>query len=165
VTWHTLARHGVAVRGPEPARHEIHTDPVELRDWTRANLDGYWRDWVLRARRLRTVDAWALPDRFAAWGVLGVSRLPYTLATGEISNKEAAGEYALEAFGPRWRPVIEDALEYWRGAPQASRVLGGARRPGQALRRSRAAADFVAHVIESAPELKDFTRGPGAADP
>jgi hypothetical protein len=49
--------------------------------------------------------------------VLGVSRLHYTLATGEIASKEAAGRYALDAFEPGWRAVIEDAPAFWRGGP------------------------------------------------
>jgi hypothetical protein len=144
VTWHTLARHGIAVRGPEPDRLEIRADPAELRAWTRENLDGYWRDWVSRARPV-PARARALPRRFAAWGVLGVSRLHYTLATAEIAGKEAAGEYALETFGPEWRPVIEDALAFWRGAPPQPAYRG------RFARRTRMASEFVAHVIDASP--------------
>jgi hypothetical protein len=151
VTWHTLARHGIAVRGPVPAGLQIQTDPDELRAWTRANLDGYWRDWVAGARRVSGVGRIrALPRRFAAGGVLGVSRLHYTLQTGEIVDKETAGEYALETFGPEWRSVVEDALAFWRGAHPA-RGPDRRHRP----RRTGRAADFVAHVIDSALGMKD----------
>ncbi|MGN6870862.1 MAG: aminoglycoside adenylyltransferase domain-containing protein [Solirubrobacteraceae bacterium] len=157
VTWHVLARHGIAVRGPEPERLEIWGDPAELRAWTRGNLDGYWRDWIERARRrFGAVHVRALPRRFAAWGVLGVSRLHYTLATAEIVDKEAAGEYALTTFGPEWRELIEEALAFWRGAPPPR---------GRSLRnptwRTRRAADFVAHVIDASPAVKDSARNRG----
>jgi hypothetical protein len=147
VTWHVLAHHGIAVRGPEPGRLEIRCDPAELMAWTRGNLDGYWRAWAARARRppgseLSAVRA--LPRRFAAAGVLGVSRLHYTLATGEIVSKEAAGEYALSTLGTEWHAVIEDALAFWRGAPPLS---GRFRR--DPIRRTRRAADFVAYVIDA----------------
>jgi hypothetical protein len=145
VTWHTLARHGIAVRGPEPGRLQVHTDSAELRAWTRANLDGYWREWVRRARRPGPGSTRALPRRFAAWGVLGVSRLHYTLTAGEIAGKEAAGEYALAMFAPEWRAIVEEALAFWRGAPPSPAYR---RRP---LRRTRGAAEFVAHVIETSP--------------
>jgi hypothetical protein len=147
VTWHVLAKHGITVRGPAPDRLNIRIDPAELRAWTRGNLDGYWRDWVTRARR-RSVSGRlrALPRRFAASGVLGVSRLHCTLATGEVIDKEAAGEYALATFAPEWRVVIEDALGFWRGAePQT----GWFRRHPMA--RTRQAAEFVAHVIDARP--------------
>jgi len=51
VTWHTLARHGIAVRGQEPEHLRIHIDDAELRSWTLGNLNGYWRRWALRIER------------------------------------------------------------------------------------------------------------------
>ena len=39
VTWHTLARHGVAVRGPTPAEMGVWTDPDALASWTLGNFD------------------------------------------------------------------------------------------------------------------------------
>lgn len=163
VTWHVLARHGIAVRGPEPSRLEIRCDPAELMAWTRGNLDGYWGDWVARARRRpgsRLSVVRALPRRFAATGVLGVSRLHYTLATGEIVDKEAAGEYALSTFGPEWHAVIEDALAFWRGAPPPTGRFRFSPR-----RRTRGAADFVAHVIDVAPGAPAVRPQPALGDP
>ena len=40
-----------------------------------------------------------------------------TITTGEVISKEAAGEYALETFDPRWHPVIREGLAYWREEP------------------------------------------------
>jgi hypothetical protein len=156
VTWHTLARHGIAVRGPEPERLGVRTDPAELSAWTVENLNGYWRRWVDRARPPGTVTvrplsrrgtATALSRRFTAWGVLGAPRLHFTLATGEIASKEQAGNYALDGFAPEWRPLVAEALAFWRGEASTSPYR---RRPD--LRR-RSAAEFVAHVIDSANRL------------
>ena len=141
VTWLVLARHGIALRGPERQRLDIHADPLELRAWVQGNLNGYWRRWVERARRPGVNRAMVLGRRFVAAGVLGAPRLHYTLATGEVTTKEAAGAFALGAFEPRWRPVIEDALGYWRGHPSAHRYR---RHPG---RRQHDAAEFVSRVI------------------
>ena len=79
-----------------------------------------------------------------AWGVLGVSRLPYALATGEIISKEAAGEYALQTFAAEWGAIIEDALAFRR----EDRAVEAYRR--HPMHRARAAAGFVEHVIDSA---------------
>jgi hypothetical protein len=156
VTWHTLARHGIAVRGPEPGRLGIRTDPDELRAWTVENLNGYWRRWVDRARPPRTVTvralsrrgaATALTRRFTAWGVLGAPRLHYTLTTGEIASKEQAGSYSLDTFAPDWRPLVAEALAFWRGEASTPPYRW---RPD--LRR-RTAAEFVTHVIDSANRL------------
>ncbi|HYB31567.1 MAG TPA: hypothetical protein VEF89_33590 [Solirubrobacteraceae bacterium] len=56
-----------------------------------------------------------------------------------------AGE--LEAFASEWRPLIEKALAFRRGAPASPPYR---RHPGV---RRRAVAAFVAHVIESANRL------------
>ena len=50
VTWHSLAGHGIALRGPAPDRLRVHTNQVELREWVLANLNGYWRCWAERTR-------------------------------------------------------------------------------------------------------------------
>ena len=159
VTWHMLACHAVAVRGPAPGALRIRADPAELANWTTENLNGYWRGWAARASRPGLANLRALPRRFAAWGVLGAPRLHYTLRTGEIASKEEAGRYALEAFGADWRPLIEEALAFWRGAPARAPYR---RRPE--LRR-REAAGFVAHVIESANQLPSTGAAPDRQGP
>ncbi|MGO9499382.1 MAG: aminoglycoside adenylyltransferase domain-containing protein [Solirubrobacteraceae bacterium] len=148
VTWHVLARHGIPVRGPAPEQLQIHTDAAELRAWTLGNLDSYWRRWVEHARRPGLNRATMLGRRYTSAGVLGAPRLHYTIATGAITSKEAAGGYALETFAPRWRPLIEDALAYWRGAPAAPPYRGSS------ARRRPDAAEFVSCVIDSGNALR-----------
>jgi hypothetical protein len=145
VTWHTVARHGVAVRGPRPHEFEVATDPAELASWTRRNLDEYWRPWWRRHSRLLSPPGLAALGRAApAWGVLGVTRLHYTLATGEITSKSGAGRYARTAFDPGWRRIIDECLRLRRGADADLRY-------GDRLARRRDALDFVAMVIAAAP--------------
>jgi Domain of unknown function (DUF4111) len=149
VTWHTLASHGIAIRGPGPERLQIHLDTDELRAWSLANLNDYWRRWSKRSISVR-----ALPRRAATGGVLGAPRLQYTIATGKITTKESAGEYALEVFDRRWHPLIKDALAFWRGHP-APRTYR--RHP---IRRQRDASRFVEVVIDAANELPFGSRVP-----
>ena len=52
VTWHTLATHGIAVRGPARGRLTVWTDPDELWQWNRRNVDVYWTGWLRRSERL-----------------------------------------------------------------------------------------------------------------
>jgi len=155
VTWHVLARHGIAVRGRSAQQLEIHTDPAELRMWTRGNLNSYWRLWVDGARGIgvhrptmrASIRATMLGRRHTTAGVLGAPRLHHTIATGEITSKEAAGVHALATFDPRWRGLIEDALAWWRDAP-----LGPAYR-GRPIARRNDAAEFVSVVIDAANRL------------
>jgi Domain of unknown function (DUF4111) len=147
VTWHLLTRHGIAVRGPPRDRLPVHLDDAQLRAWTLENLDGYWRRWAQRAQRNTLSIQRALPRRFAAGGVLGAPRLHHTIATGEIISKPAAAVYALDTFDARWRPVISDALGFWREEPAPEPYR---RHPA---RRNRDAGRFVEAVIEAAHRL------------
>lgn len=147
VTWQVLARHGVAIRGPARERLRIHTDDAELRAWTLANLNGYWRHWVKRARHGSLSTRGVPPRRLAASGVLGAPRLHYTIATGEIATKETAALYSLEVFDQRWHALIEDALAFRHGDPPSAQYR---RRPAQ---RCRDATKFVACVIDAANRL------------
>jgi hypothetical protein len=100
-------------------------DPGQLAAWTLDNLDGYWRRLLGRASRVG--DRWsvgALTSYGAVWIVLGVSRLHYTLTTGEITSKEDAGRYALAASPTRWHPLIRDCLHIRRADGAGSGIPG-----------------------------------------
>ncbi len=117
VTWLLLSRHGIAVRGPAPASLGIAADPSALRRFQIGNLRDYWTGWIAnRAAALSRVS----PDdsvnaSILAWGVLGVARIAYTLATGGIVSKTGAGLWALEAYASDWHPTIRNALAARRG--------------------------------------------------
>jgi hypothetical protein len=151
VTWHVLAHQGVAVRGPAADTLGVPLDDAELRRWTRANLDRYWRGWAAAAgaRRPNRTAARALTRHGTAWGVLGPPRLHRTIATGEIVSKERAGELALEAFPPRWHPVVHEALAFWRGEPTTTPY----RSRGARSARRRDAAAFAAAVVDAGMRL------------
>lgn len=147
VTWHTLARYGVAIRGPHPAGMEVWTGPAALAAWTLTNLESYWRPWHRRFSRPLSLEGVAALGSWApAWGVLGVSRLHYTLATGDIASKEGAGLYALRAFPRPWHGIVEECLRIRRGGEGRSLY----RTP---LGRRRDALAFVAMAVEDARRL------------
>ncbi len=116
VLWLTLARYGAAIRGPNRKDVSVHIDLGELATWAAGNLDSYWRPWRARCSRLLSPAGLAALGSWAPeWGVLGVSRLHYTLATGDITSKRGAGEYARDAFDPRWHRVIDECLRIRSG--------------------------------------------------
>jgi len=134
VTWHTLADHGTAVRGPRPGDIAIHTDRANLTTWTHANLADYWRPWWRRASRLSSPLGFScLSSRGPAWGVLGVSRLHYTLTTGRITSKRGAGEYALTRFDDAWQRITEECLRIRCGTSEKSLYRSPLERRAQAL--------------------------------
>jgi len=124
VTWLTLARHGIACRGPAPSASWIATDLSAARAYARRNLVDYWKPWMESRRRLLSRAGWhGLSAGAVTWSVLGMSRLHALLAEGRILSKTGAGLYALEAF-PRHRAIIEVALAIRHDA--AIDVAGGA---------------------------------------
>jgi hypothetical protein len=112
VTWHVLAQGGVAVRGPATSTVDIFTDWPRLALSTVDNLEEYWRPWARRAAGVLGLTGWAV-----SWGVLGVARLRHSLAAGRVTSKTAAAGFAIDAYGPRWRPIVEEALRIRVGGP------------------------------------------------
>jgi hypothetical protein len=117
VSWHELARRAIVIRGPALTEADVWTDDDALQAYSHGNLTSYWAGVgeQLRARP----DAAAAP-RAAAWCVLGVSRLHHLLATGALTSKSGAGRYALSAFGPRWQPIVREALRARERQEEAS---------------------------------------------
>lgn len=69
VEWHTLARYGVAKRGPAPADLTVWADADRLAAWTDGNLDRYWGRLLDRCARLPSRGGWWSASRYAAvWG-------------------------------------------------------------------------------------------------
>ncbi|MFF2554786.1 aminoglycoside adenylyltransferase domain-containing protein [Nocardia sp. NPDC058058] len=115
VTWHTLAEHGVALRGPAIDDLGIWTDPAALAAWQNRNLDAYWATGLSRAARLISKPGLGLLSDFGTvWTVTGISRLHYTLATGKITSKDGAARHALDTFPIRWHRIINEALRLRR---------------------------------------------------
>jgi hypothetical protein len=147
ITWITLARHGVAARGPAPATLTVWADPAVLDRWTRGNLERYWRPWRGRHGRLLPSYYIASSKPWAAeWGALGVSRLHYTLTTGQITSKDGAGRYALARFPARWGRLLAEALRIRRGG-------GGRSRYRTPFGRRRDLLAYVTLVIEDGLRL------------
>lgn len=147
IAWHTLAHQGIGCRGPAPAALAVWTDPARLAAWTNDNLDRYW----LRLLNPNSALYWrtamaGLTGWACVWCVLGVTRLHYTLATGQITSKQGAGLYARATFPSRWQRVIEEALRIRRQTSRRSLYHSP-------LARRRDVLAFTAMVIAGAHRL------------
>ncbi len=109
VTWHELAGHGVTIRGPQLSDVDIWTDARVLREFTHGNLASFWAD---QAAGLRQFPDEAKRPDIVSFFVLGASRLHHLLATDRLTSKDGGGRHAIEAFGERWRPLVDEALSY-----------------------------------------------------
>ena len=144
--WTTLARHGVAVRGPEPAALGLDPEPGRLRQWNLDNLAAYWVPWAQATRRRPGLRWRASPGWSTAWGVLGAPRLHHTIATGDVISKEAAGEWAKATLDPRHHAIVDEGLAWWRGQPADPAFADVATR-------ARATADLVLATADDAARL------------
>ncbi|MEY9215410.1 DUF4111 domain-containing protein [Thermobifida halotolerans] len=144
VTWRVLAERGVTVRGPLPVEVDIWDEPGTLRAWSLGNLEEHWRRWRAKAGRLVTPRGLAVLGSLApSWSVLSVSRLHFTLRTGEITSKSGAGFYALHAFPEHWERIVNECLRIRRDSALPSLYRN-------ALERRRAALDYIEMVLDDA---------------
>ena len=152
VTWHTLRQCGITWRGTPLDRDRLWHDPERLDTWTRGNLESYWRPWLTQSERLAAhPDLELLIDGATEWGVLGVTRLHYTLATGRITSKRGAGEYALATFGGRWHSIVGDALRIRAGRAGSSQI-------SDAKQKLQEVRSYMTRVIDTALELPSYNR-------
>ncbi|MBF6541975.1 aminoglycoside adenylyltransferase domain-containing protein [Nocardia brasiliensis] len=121
VTWHTLAGHGVTLRGPDITELGIWTDAAALAAWQNTNLDDYWARRLAAGARLASRHALGLLTEYGTiWTVTGIARLHYTIVTGDITSKDGAGRHARQYFPDRWHRVIDEALRLRRNNSRTS---------------------------------------------
>lgn len=144
VVWQTLSSCGIAVRGSCPSELGLRPEPERLAQWNRDNLHAYWKAWAERLIASPTPRARLSPRWNTAWGVLGAPRLAFTIATGQVTTKEGAGDWALGRYDASWHPIIREGLSYWRGEPPEDDRFRDRRV------RARATGEFVAHVVATA---------------
>lgn len=144
VTWHELARHSLAVRGPSLIDAGIGCEKKALRTWTLDNLGEYWHPWLTRYQENAIMVEES--DDLLEWGVLGLTRLHYTLVTGQITSKSGAGQYALQAFDSRWNRIVSEALCIRSNPANPSGY-------DDLTERFRAAVDYMTMVINDALNL------------
>jgi Aminoglycoside adenylyltransferase, C-terminal domain len=174
VAWQTLAHYGIACRGPHPADLGIKTDARALVRWTLDNLNTYWRPLLNHASYFLSPRSWiALTGYGAVWIVLGISRLHYTLATGDIISKEGAGLYALRTFPEKWHRVVNECLRIRRAdqaRPDIASVIAelfgrhGESLYGTPFSRRRDVLAFGKMVIAAATLKRPLPNGRGSED-
>ncbi|MGL4298679.1 MAG: nucleotidyltransferase domain-containing protein [Candidatus Neomicrothrix subdominans] len=106
VTWHELALGPVVLRGQVPG---VYTSLPELFDFTRTNLDTYWRG-IADQVSAAGVKAVGKNDDAVAWITLGAVRLHHLLSQHRLTSKSGAGRYVIERLDERWAPIAQEAL-------------------------------------------------------
>ncbi len=104
VRW-SLREHGVVLAGPDP---KSLVDPVTAEQLRSEALEGLSElaAWASAPTKAGEMSRWKQP-----YLVLSACRMLHTLADARVSSKREAGEWALEALDPEWRPLIRRALD------------------------------------------------------
>jgi hypothetical protein len=115
VEYEMLRRFGHRLHGPSVGELRVFDAGADLGASSRRNLQVYWVPWIERTGPW-LMEHGSLQDQAwaATWCVLGVPRLYVAITDAEIVSKTEAGVRARETFGPRWRPVIDAALDHRR---------------------------------------------------
>ncbi len=143
-----LASRGITLRGPASSDVDVWADQDALRAFTVDNLSRYWRPWWEKNRHTSALSlAIGMSPWFPVWAVLGVSRLHYVLATGEMTSKCGAGRYAAREFNSRWQRIIAESLSLRTGGAEGRRSY---RNP---LARRRDTLAFLDATIDDALAL------------
>lgn len=116
VTWFMLKKYGITITGKSPENYIHYIDINDLISYIQLNANTYWAEWTGRASRNFPVDGMlTLFGQKVEWGVLGISRLYYTMYEGDIVSKYEAGKYVLGRVPPNFEMILKEALRIRKG--------------------------------------------------
>ncbi|MBN3545123.1 aminoglycoside adenylyltransferase domain-containing protein [Fictibacillus barbaricus] len=112
-----LKMYGIVVRGLPIETYSLPLDWKGLKASLIENINGYWLNWVKRCESVRSLQ---FPGLFVSsgmieWGVLGVTRLYYSIREEDITSKMGGGEYALRTVPEEYHKIIREALRIRNG--------------------------------------------------
>ncbi|MGV8143681.1 MAG: aminoglycoside adenylyltransferase domain-containing protein [Methanothermobacter sp.] len=121
VTWFILKNYGLTIWGKQPEYYIPNVDVEDLIDSVRLNVNTYWVNWTENAsKHLSKEIFFSLSGKGVEWGVLGISRLYYTVNEKDIISKYGAGEYMLGKIPTRFERIIREALRVRKGEDKKS---------------------------------------------
>ncbi len=112
-----LQKYGIVVKGLPIETYNLSADWKELKSNLVENINGYWLNWVKNCERFPSLQYLGLymSGNMIEWGVLGVTRLYYSLRENDITSKAGAGEYALRTVPEEFHQIILEALRIRNG--------------------------------------------------
>ena len=89
----------------------------QVKEFMHANINSYWQTWVNQHSSGTRKGLLTLFPLLTEWAVLGVARQVYTLQTGKIASKRAAGYYCLDEVPAQYHPIIQQAIQIRENTP------------------------------------------------
>jgi Domain of unknown function (DUF4111) len=116
-----LRRYGIVIKGLPIETYNIPTDWNHLKANLVRNINSYWRNWTKRCERVTSLQFSGLfvSGSMIEWGVLGVTRLFFSIIEEEIISKVGAGEYALHTVPEKYHSILQEAIRIRRGSKKS----------------------------------------------
>jgi hypothetical protein len=111
-----IKHYGIPVLGKDPRTYDYEVDWDILSRNMKGNVEAYWMNWKKRVEQLpaNKFEGWMIE-----WGVLGVSRIYYSLREQDMISKTGAGEYALQHVPARWHRIIQESIHLRSGSEKS----------------------------------------------
>ena len=122
VTWYTLQRYGVTVRGPLPDQLDIWVDTDERIRFVVSNLEHYWSTVADDVTQACLATERSFDPASFEWCMLGALRLHYTAFTGDVTSKRGAADYGLTVTPPRFHDALRLAADLRAGRVTADAI-------------------------------------------
>ncbi|MGM0836591.1 MAG: aminoglycoside adenylyltransferase domain-containing protein [Bacillota bacterium] len=112
-----LKKYGITIKGlpAEDLNYSVDMDTL-LKEQIK-NVNTYWQNWLDDCKRFPSTNYFSsfVSIKSIDWGVLGLTRLFYTIREMDITSKVGAGEYALGTVPEKWHKIIEEAIRCRKG--------------------------------------------------
>ncbi|WP_226537399.1 aminoglycoside adenylyltransferase domain-containing protein [Fictibacillus halophilus] len=142
-----LKTYGIVIKGLPIETYHIPEDWKQLKKNLVGNISSYWMNWT---KRCESVTSLQFPGLFVSgsmieWGVLGVTRLFYSIKEEGIISKVGAGEYALYTVPEKYHPILQEAIRIRKGNKKSLyRSI---------FKRRKDALDYMKYMIEECNSL------------
>ncbi|MBM7619739.1 hypothetical protein JOC95_001591 [Bacillus tianshenii] len=109
-----IKKYGIIIKGQQ-VDYSVDFDIVVKNQ--KDNINTYWQNWLDSCKRFPSINyvGFYMSTGSIEWGVLGVTRLYYTIREKDMTSKVGAGEYALDSVPERWHKILEEAIRWRKG--------------------------------------------------
>ncbi|MGO4111283.1 aminoglycoside adenylyltransferase domain-containing protein [Paenibacillus sp. YAF4_2] len=116
-----LKQYGIPILGKDPRTYDYTVDWDVLTQNMKRNVEQYWMNWKRKVERFPSKNYFGMlyKDWMIEWGVLGVSRIYYSIREQDMISKTGAGEYALQHVPARWHRIIQESIQLRIGSKKS----------------------------------------------
>ncbi|MBY6036638.1 DUF4111 domain-containing protein [Fictibacillus nanhaiensis] len=112
-----LKTYGIVIKGLPIETYNLSIDWETLKSNLIHNVNTYWLNWKNGCEKVTSLSFIGsfVSGSMIEWGVLGVTRLYYSLREEDITSKMGAGEYALHHVPEKYHRILHEAMRLRQG--------------------------------------------------